>query len=134
VAGNVTEKTAGVASDSRLCNEALRLKDEVLATSDDPVARAEVTLVATRLQLYTERALSGAGEAVIEAVRIEDSLPAPPRQLRIVAAMGLMTHGSTQRSLALANPGEAGEDISTTGPTLESACAPPILALLGRID
>jgi hypothetical protein len=116
-----------------LVDEALRLKDEVLATSDDPVVRAEVAVVATWLQLYTERALSAADEATAEASHMAGARPDLARQLRVVAAMALLTNGSILRSLALVDPGEAPADISTAAPTLESTWAPQILALVGRV-
>lgn len=116
-----------------LVDDALRLKDEVLATSDDHVARAEVTLVATWLQLYTDRALAAAEDVLAEAARIEAALPGLAGQLRVLAAVCLLTSGSIMRSLVLADPGEAGADIATTTPTLESAWAPHILALVGQV-
>ena len=116
-----------------LVDDALRFKDEVLATSDDPVARAEVMLVTTWLQLYTERAPAAAEEAMVEAASIEDAVPELARQLRIVAALGLITHGSIVRSLALAEPGKAGADVATAAPILECTWPPIVLALVGRV-
>jgi DNA-binding CsgD family transcriptional regulator len=113
--------------------DALRLADEVLATSDDPVARAEVTMVATWIQMYTERAIAAANDAAAEAALIEQDSPELAQQLRMVAAIGLMTNGPIERSLALADPGQPKADISALGPTLESTYAPVTLGLAGRV-
>ena len=113
--------------------DALRLADEVVATSDDLVARVEVTVVATWIQLYTDRGLAAAEDAVAEAVRIEGTAPELARQLRMVAAIGLLVNAPIERSLALADPGNPGPDISTLGPTLESTYAATILGLAGRV-
>jgi DNA-binding CsgD family transcriptional regulator/tetratricopeptide (TPR) repeat protein len=116
-----------------MLDDALRLKDEVLGTSDDPVARAEVTIVGTWIQLYTPRVLAAADDAVSEALHIGGTAPELARQLRLIAAIGILTYGPFERSLDLADPGEPGPDISTVGPTLESTCVPAILGLAGRV-
>ena len=113
--------------------DALRLTDEVLATADDPLIRAQVTMVATWIQMYTERAVAAANDAIHQAALIEASAPELARQVRMVGAIGLMTNGSIERSLELADPGAPGADISTLGPTLESTYAPTILSLAGRV-
>jgi DNA-binding CsgD family transcriptional regulator len=114
-------------------DDALRLTDEVLATSDDPLIRAEVTMVATWIQMYTERAVAAANDAVVEAALIEESFPELAHQVRVVSAIGLMTNGPIARSLVLADPGQPTAAISTLGPTLESTYAPTILGLAGRV-
>jgi hypothetical protein len=123
-----------LAATSRV-DEALRLADEVLATSDDPMARAEVTLTATWLQMYTPGAQAAADAAVAEAALIEASAPQLASQLRIAAALSHLASRPLQECLVLAsNPAEAEVDVANLGLTLESACPPALLALVGRVN
>jgi DNA-binding CsgD family transcriptional regulator/tetratricopeptide (TPR) repeat protein len=112
--------------------EAKQCFDEIIATSDDPIARADAVMVSTLARLLTPNATRLASEAVAEADRVEPVSPMHAQGLRAIAIACFVSQGDAGAALALPLSMEPGPDVARLPPTLETIWPPELLCLDGR--
>jgi DNA-binding CsgD family transcriptional regulator len=111
--------------------EAQQCFDEIIATCDDPITRANAVIVSTWTRLYTPDAATLGSEAAGEADRVEPISPAHAQRLRAIAAACLVGQAQTSAALAVLRPAEPGPDVAQVPPTPETICRPYLLCLAG---
>ena len=81
--------------------EARQCFDEVIATSTDPLDRADAVAMWVWTRVHTSESVSAAEEAVAEAERVERFSPALALRLKSIAAACFMTNGSVKAAVKI---------------------------------
>ena len=112
--------------------EAKQCFDEIIATSDDPIARGDAVIVSTLARMFTPNAATLGPEAAAEADRVESVSPAHAQGLRAIAAACLVTQGRVRDALTVPLPADPGPGIAQLPPAPETIILPHLLCASGR--
>lgn len=112
--------------------EAKQCLDEIIATSDDAVARADAVLVSTWMRLFTPDAAILGPEAAAEADRVLPISPTHAQRLRATAAACIFIQGQIRTALDMTPPTDPGPGVGNLPPTLETVVVPFLLCASGR--
>jgi DNA-binding CsgD family transcriptional regulator len=112
--------------------EAKQCFDEIIATSDDPIARADAVMLSSWARIFTTNAATVGSEAAAEADRVESISPVNAQRLRAIAVACLVTQGRVGAALAIPLLPDPGPDVARLPSTPETICSPYLLCASGR--